>query len=430
MPILTDQKKAAPIRPFRKWMLLGVAAVCFLLVIILVRRVRAGDEHEDSATAGGEAGAVYAAVAPVQRETIANSLSIAGQFSPYQNVELHAKVAGYIKHIYVDIGDHVHAGQVLAVLEIPELVAQVDEAKAAVHHAEEEIQRSKSEVSRAEADNVALHSNAERLVNTDKVRPGLIAQQELDDATAKDRASQAQVDAAKSALAAAEQQLQVAKANQQHYSALSDYATITAPYDGVVTWRYADTGSLVQAGTSSTTGLPVVTVAQVDTLRLRIPVPESLAGKVRIGDSADVHVQATGGHFSGKVTRFTDALDPSTRTMQVEIDVPNPKYELQPGMYADVTLEANSRAKALTIPITAILRSNGKTSVLVVNPNDRVEMREVQIGVESPNRVEILGGLREDEKVIVGNLGSYQAGEVVKPKRAAFTTADNTQGSE
>ena len=113
-----------------------------------------------------------------------------------------------------------------------------------------------------QADNVALHSNAERLVNTDKVQPGLIAQQELDDATAKDRASQAHVDAAKSSLAAARQQLAVAQADQQHYAALSNYARIVAPYDGVVTWRFSDTGSLVQAGTSNTSGLPVVTVAQ------------------------------------------------------------------------------------------------------------------------------------------------------------------------
>ena len=120
---------------------------------------------------------------------------------------------------------------------------------------------------------------------------------------------EAQVDAAKSALAAARQQLEVAKANQQHYSALSDYARIIAPYDGVVTWRFSDTGSLVQAGTSNTSGLPVVTVAQINVLRLRIPVPESMAAKVRIGDSADVHVQATGEHFTGKVARFTDALD-------------------------------------------------------------------------------------------------------------------------
>jgi len=413
----------------RKALIAAAVLLCLLIAGIIVQRVRAGGSA--SRTAGeGEPSAVYAAVAPVQRETVANSLSIAGQFMPYQNVELHAKVAGYIKKIYVDIGDRVHTGQVLAVLEIPELVAQVDEAKAAVHHAEEEIERAHSEVSRAEADNVALHANAVRLVNTDKARPGLIAQQELDDATAKDRASQAQVDAAKSALAAAKQQLEVARANQQHYSALSDYATITAPYDGVVTWRFADTGALVQAGTSSMSGLPVVTLAQVNVLRLRIPVPESLAGKIRVDDSADVHVQATGEHFSGKVTRFTDALDPSTRTMQVEIDVPNPNYHLQPGMYADVTLLANSRPDALTIPITAILRSDNKTSVLVVDSQDRVQVRQVELGVESPNRAEVVGGLHEGERVIVGNLGSYQAGEVVKPKQAAFTNTESSGGAD
>ncbi len=153
-----------------------------------------------------------------------------------------------------------------------------------------------------------------------------------------------------------------------------------------MTWRFSDTGALVQAGTSNTSGLPVVTVAQVDLLRLRIPVPESLAAKVRIGDSADVQVQATGEHFTGKVTRFTDALDPSTRTMQVEIDVPNPNYHLQPGMYADVTLLANSRPDALTVPIDAIQRTGNKTSVLVVDAQNRVQSREVEIGVESSNR--------------------------------------------
>ena len=427
MPV-SDEVQSSPSHR-RRFIILSSVVLCLLIAGFAVSRLRAGGDSTRS-TAEASTGAVYAAVAPVKRETVANSLSIAGQFVPYQNVELHAKVAGYIKHIYVDIGDRVHQGQVLAVLEIPELMAQVDAAKAAVHHAEEEVQRSQSDVSRAEADNVALHSNAVRLIQTDKMRPGLIAQQELDDATAKDRASQAQVDAAKSALAAARQQLEVAKADRQHYSALGDYANIIAPYDGVVTWRFADTGSLVQAGTSSSTGMPVVTLAQVNVLRLRIPVPESLAAKVKVGDSADVHVQATGEHFTGKVTRFTDALDPSTRTMQVEIDVPNPNYHLQPGMYADVTLMANSRPDTLTIPVTSILRSENKTSVLVVDPEDRVQVRQVQLGVESPNRVEVLSGLSEGEKVIVGNLGSYQAGEVVRPKHAIFTTADNLSSAE
>ena len=146
-----------------------------------------------------------------------------------------------------------------------------------------------------------------------------------------------------------------------------DYARITAPYDGVVTWRFSDTGALVQAGTSNTSGLPVVTVAQVDVLRLRIPVPERIAAKVKIGDSADVQVQATGEHFTGKVARFTGSLDTSTRTMQVEIDVPNPNYRLRPGMYANVTLMAGQQDNALTVPINALQRGPSTSTVLVVD---------------------------------------------------------------
>jgi RND family efflux transporter MFP subunit len=405
-----------------KLIAVGIALLCVIAAVVLTKRARAGGEGASGDARTGAENIPYAAVAPVKRQTVATTLSIAGQFLPYQNVELHAKVAGYIRNINVDIGDRVHQGQVLAVLEIPELVAQVDSAKAAVHNAEEEIQRSQSEVSRAEADNVALHANAVRLVNTDKARPGLIAQQELDDANAKDRGSQAQVDAAKSALGAAKQKLEVAKADQQHYAALFDYARITAPYDGIVTWRFSDTGALVQAGTSTMTGLPVVTVAEIDLLRLRIPVPERIAAIVKVGDSADVQVQATGEHFTGKIARLTGALDPSTRTMQVEIEVPNPTYLLRPGMYANVQLSAASRPDALTVPVEAIQRSDNKTSVLVVDPENKVQSREVQVGVQSSNMVEILGGLSEGERVIVGNLGAYQPGEVVRPKNAALAT--------
>jgi multidrug efflux pump subunit AcrA (membrane-fusion protein) len=212
----------------------------------------------------------------VRRAPLSNTLSIAGEFLPYQEVELHAKVAGYIKNINVDIGDHVHAGQVLAVLEIPELVAELQGAGAGVRHSQQEIMRAQNEVNGAEADYAALHAAATRLRQASDARPGLIAAQELDDATAKDRSAEAQVEGAKSALAASRQQLEVSQADQQHYAALSDYSRITAPFDGVVTWRYADTGSLIQAGTSNISSLPVVKLSQVDMLRLRIPVPESL----------------------------------------------------------------------------------------------------------------------------------------------------------
>ncbi len=416
------------VRPLHKFLVLGAAVLCLVAGITVVRHVRASSpshaKHGGTVTASENPGqAPFAAVAPVKRETIATSLSIAGQFIPYQNVELHAKVAGYIRNIYVDIGDHVHTGQVLAVLEIPELVAEVDEAKAAVHHAEEEIQRAHSDVSRAEADNVALHANAVRLVNTDKARPGLIAQQELDDATAKDRASQAQVEAAKSSLAAAQQQLEVARANQQHYSALFDYARITAPYDGVVTWRFSDTGALVQAGTSNTSGLPVVTIAQINVLRLRIPVPESLASKVRIGDSADVHVQATRRTFhrqGGPLYRLSRYVDSNHAGRD---RCSQPTYHLQPGMYADVVLAAGRQANVLTVPINAIQRGQNTTTVLVVDGQNRVHQRQVHTGVEDANKVEIVSGLSEGDRVIIGNLGNYREGQLVQPKDSVPMTA-------
>jgi len=258
----------------------------------------------------------------------------------------------------------------------------------------------------------------------------LIAEQELDDAQSKDQASEAQVDSAKSTLAAARQQLEMSQANNSQVSAMSDYTRITAPFDGVVTWRYADTGSLVQAGTSNNNSAPVVKVAQVNVLRLRIPVPESLAASVRVGQPADVIVKATGEHFTGKVTRYTDSLDRSTRTMQVEIDVPNDKYKLQPGMYADVRLQVQNHPDALTVPIQAVQHESGKSQVLVLDQHNRVQPREIETGLEDPRRVEILSGLNEGDRVIVGNFGSFQAGQVVEPKLAKLTDSSEVGGSQ
>ena len=326
-------------------------------------------------------------------------------------MELHAKVAGYIRNINVDIGDRVHKGQVLAVLEIPELVAQLQAASAGERHIQEEITHAQNEVSRAEADHAALHAAATRLKQASAARPGLIAEQELDDAVAKDRSSAAQVESAKSALSASRQQLEVSQADQQHYAALSEYSRITAPIDGVVTWRYADTGSLIQAGTSNVSSAPVVKLSQVNVLRLRLPVPESLAASVHDGEPADIRVKATDEHFSGKIIRSTDSLDRSTRTMQVEVDVPNQDYKLTPGMYADVSLRVQNDPNALTLPLQAIDRGADRTTVLLVNSQNQVEEREIRTGIEGSDRIQILSGLNERDRVIVGNLSKYRPGQ-------------------
>jgi len=371
-----------------------------------------------------------AVVAVAARSPILNTLHVAGGFIPMQEVELHAKVAGYIRHINVDIGDRVRAGQVLATLDVPELAAQVQGADASVRQTQEQISRAKSDVLRAQANYEALHSAAQRLQQASDTRPGLIAQQELDDALANDRAAAAQVDAAKSGLSATEQQLGVSRADRQRYSALADYSRIVAPFAGVVTWRYADTGALIQAGTSNAGSMPVVKIAQVNVLRLRLPVPETLAPFVRIGDTASIYVQALGKTFTGKVTRNTGSLDPSTRSMQVEIDVPNTDGKLSPGMYADVSLNVQRSGDALAVPVQAVDQSSSQPFVMVVGSNNTVEKRAVRVGIAGANSVEILTGLNSGDKVIIANLATFQPGQAVTPKLSAMSDVKNSGGDQ
>jgi RND family efflux transporter MFP subunit len=412
------------VRRNHKLLVFGAVLFCLIIAFIVVQRVCAG---APSHTHNGR-DVVPAAFAVAKRTPIENSYSVAGEFDPYQQIEVHAKVAGYIRKINVDIGDRVKTGEVLAVLEVPELMAQLQGTAAGVRHSQQEVIRSKNEVARGEAQHAALHANWLRLEQASKARPGLIAQQELDDAQSKDLASEAQVDSAKSALAAAQQQLEMSQANNSQISAMTDYTRIIAPFDGVVTWRYADTGALVQAGTSASNAQPVVKLAEIDILRLRIPVPESLVSSVHIGQPADVVVHATGEHFTGKVTRFTDSLDRTTRTMQVEIDVPNDKYKLQPGMYADVQLQVQNHPDALTVPVQAVQQANGQALVLVLDQHNRVQPRQIKIGLQDPMRVEVLAGLKAGDRVIVGNFGSYQAGQVVEPKVMNFTGESGEAG--
>jgi RND family efflux transporter MFP subunit len=327
-----------------------------------------------------------------------------------------------MKKINVDIGDIVKQGQTLAVLEVPELKAQLQQTVFEIAQSKDEITRAQHEIGRAEATHAALQSAYRRLCEAAKGHPGLIAQQELDDAQAKELSSQAQVDSAKSAMAAAQQHMGSSQADNQRVQALHDYTNVVAPISGIVVWRYADTGALIQAGTSNSGSMPVVKLAEIDVLRLRLPVPESLAPFVHIGDTAQIQVQALNRTFSGKVTRDTAALDPSTRTMQVEIDVPNPKGQLQPGMYAQVTLDIERAGDALVVPIQAVDQGGGQPAVMLVDSSNHVQRRVVQVGISTANRTEILSGLQAGDKIIATNLSSYQVGEAVQPRVDTMTS--------
>lgn len=380
---------------------------------------------------GSEANAAEtpaATVAAVTRGSITHNLSLAGQFQPYQVIDVHAKVSGYIRHIYVDIGDRVKQGQVLATLEVPELDAQLRGTVAELAKSKDEITRAQHEVTRAESEHAALHSDYARLKQAAAAQPGLIAQQELDDAQSKDLASEARVDAAKSGLAVAMQQSEGAKADNERVGDLADYTKVTAPIDGVIIWRYADTGALIQSGTASDTqSLPVVKLSESSLLRLRLPVPEDAVAFIHEGATVTVNVDAVHRSFEGKVVRFTRNLNMATRTMETEIDVENKNLSLTPGMYANTSLELERHDNVLTIPVQALIRNGNQTSVLVVDANHHVEPRNIVIGLQGSNLVEVKSGLAQGDMVITGGQANYQPGETVTTNVQQTSDADTSE---
>jgi RND family efflux transporter MFP subunit len=358
-----------------------------------------------------------AAVARVERRNMGSTLAIAGEFKPFQDVDVHAKVAGYIRKIYVDVGDHVKEGQTLAVLEVPEIAAQLTGAEAAVRAAQEQIHKAQGDLQRARSAHAAAHSAYVRLKQAADSRAGLVAQQEVDDAQAKDLETEGQTASAEAELASAGQQLEVAQAGQKQYSAMSDYTRIVAPFAGVITNRYADTGALIAAGTSSSTqAIPVVRLAQTSKLRLVLPIPESVVAQIHLGDPVKVHVQALDADIEGRVSRFADSLDRQTRTMETEIDFDNHTGRLISGMYTETRLSLREKKNALTIPLEAVSRNGEEATVLAVNAENVVEERKVHLGVEDSARVEVLSGLSEGERVIIGNRSEYHNGQKIQPK--------------
>ena len=368
------------------------------------------------------------AVAKAVRQNLARNLVLTAEFEPFQEVDVMAKVAGYVKNIYVDVGDRVQQGQLLAVLEVPEMKDDVTKAMAAVEQSQAEVARAQDEIRRAESAHHTSHLNYERLAGVNKDRPGLVAQQEIDDAQGKDLVAEAQIAAAKSELAAAQQRVAVNRADLQRWNTLTEYTRVTAPFTGVVTKRYADTGSMIQAGTASQTqAMPLVRLSENRLLRLVLPVPESAVPRVRVGENVEVQVPTLNRSFPGKVARFADKIALATRTMETEVDVQNPGRVLIPGMYAKVALTTEQRDNTLTVPVTAVDLQTGDTSaadhaasVMVVNSQREIEVRHVTLGMETANDIEVTAGLRPGDLVVIGNRARLQSGERVNPKLTAI----------
>ena len=388
------------------------ACMATLMVAVITGFSACSGSHTDRVQASALPATV--GVTKAVKQSLGRKITLSSELVPFQEIDVYAKESGYVKKLDVDYGTHVKAGQVMAILEIPELQDQLQEDEAEIKNAGNQVNRAQHELSRYQAQYNALHLQYTRLNGVFQSQPGIVAQQEVDDAQGKDLAAASQVDAGQAALEAAQSQLGAIKAKLAHDQSLFDYAKITAPFTGVVTDRYANLGTLVQAGTgSSTQAMPIVRLSEDDLFRLVIPVPESYVQYIHIGDAVDVRVPSLNRTFPGKVARFSVDVREDTRTMHTEVDVSNPQRVLVPGLYADAELVFDQAVNVLTVPVQSLNREGNETTVFVVNESGILEDRTVRLGLRTADYAEILSGLKEGSEVVVSDRSALKAGEPV-----------------
>ena len=322
-----------------------------------------------------------------ERGDMTRSIVLPGDLIGFTEAALHAKISGYIERITVDKGDRVKKGQVLAVLEIPEL---------------------RQKLKKAQANLTVRRLTYERLHSVWKEDPRVVAREDVDVAQGEFRQAEAEV---------------------EEVAALVGYTNIVAPFDGVVTARYVDPGALVPAagqigsiGSGGATTVrgpsPIVAIANIDILRVYVYVPEAETGRIKVGMPVTLRLQAfPGREFAGTIARFAKALDLSTRTMLAEVDIENPNHELYPGMYAEVTLELERHPQTLTLPAAALGKSAGSSFVYTVQ-GDQIKKVAVKTGFTDGVVVEIASGLTGDEQVVRHVSSDLIDGELVQPVSA------------
>ncbi|WHZ22243.1 MAG: RND efflux pump, membrane fusion protein, CzcB subfamily [Nitrospira sp.] len=341
--------------------------------------VNPGDNREEQGTgqssSGGDSSPVDVQVTKPTRRDLVYTVTLPANISPLYQTTLYAKVSGYLKWIGPDKGDQVKKHQVVAIIDAPEVEEQYQQAV---------------------SDFKIKKLTYERLVKVWKESPDVIAKQDVD---------------------VAEAAYQGAKHLVEQRVAMRDYTKVRAPYDGTITARFADPGALIQIATSSATGaIPLFTIMDLDTVRVYTNVPQGDSPWIVPGKTkATVMVtELPGRAFTGTVTRSTLALDPATRSLLVEIDLPNGDHALRPGTFAEAALDLREIPQALVVPPQA-MNSNHKGKTLFVVEQGRATSIPVQTGISDGRWIEITSGLRGDEEVVVVGKRKLLDGMPVQP---------------
>lgn len=335
------------------------------------------------------------------RGDVVRTISLPASIEADQQATLYSKVSGYLESIAVDIGDRVSQGQLLAKIDVPEISDQLREGEAELAAAQADRSMAEAELASAGAKSRLQALTYERLEAVRTAEPDVVSRQDVDEAKAQSDMAAANVKETESRILQIDSRIQQLEAAKQRLETLLGFAEIRAPFEGIVTDRFVDPGALLQAATSSDSVQKIVTVAKVDKVRLAIDVPESEAPYVRASSAATVTVDAMPGkQFQGSVSRFSRSLNPATRTMRAEIDLPNADGLLLPGMFGRATLTLATRADAVTVPAEA-LHAEGERSFVYEVIGGRARRVDVETAPGDGIDIEITGGLDGSERVIV-----------------------------
>ena len=374
---------------------IGVMALGVLFAVVCVARYL----HAHSIAQAGEA--AYSTPPPVDTVTAKpadrrQDLVLPGETAAWYEAPIYARVNGYVSRWLVDIGDHVHKGQVLAVLETPEIDAQLEAARA-------ELKASQAQVVARQAEAEFSRTTNERWRDSPK---GVVSEQERESKKADYESSVARLYAAN-----AQENLDRSRVDQ--YAALTEFKSVKAPFDGTITERKIDVGSLVTAGSGSTTA-PLYRMAQADPLRIFVEVPQSVAGELmNSGIPAEIRAPGSVGEgFSGKIARSAESINAQARTMRVEVDMPNANHRLVPGMYVNVAFSLPARGQ-VEVPAAALIFRSSGTQVARVDGTGKISFETVTIARDNGSLVELSSGVKPGERLVLNISSQIAAGQSV-----------------
>lgn len=406
-----ERQAPAPARRGRL-ALIGIGVLVLLVILLIVGYLPRRERNRAlAATLKHEKTTLLEVNVAEARGTPSNSdLELPGNITPITEAVINARAEGYLRKRYVDIGDRVRKGQMLAEVEAPELDQQVQQGRASVSQSQANLGRAQHAVTQAQAN---LHL-AEVTVQRWKalVDRGVVSKQEFDQKQAQFESDQSAVESARSDVRAAEDNVRASQANLQRLLDLQGYQKITAPFAGVVTARNVDVGALISTNGST----PLFKIAQTDVLRIMIDVPEQSSPFIKVGEPAEITLQEFAGRkFLGRVSRTANALDANTRTLPTEVQVPNHDLTLLPNMYAKVNLIGARTTPALMIPGDALIVRPEGTQVAMLASGNHVHFQPVEVGRDYGPEIDIRSGLKAGEKVILNPTDDVREGIQVNP---------------